>query len=76
MESYTSHDGDMFKLTVDNYTYWKPMMEYHLYCKDLHELISQKDKPERKEEKEWVLQNRKAFTMMRKYIDRSLFEHV
>lgn len=76
MESSINHDGDMFKLTADNYTYWKPMMEDHLYCKDLHEPISQKDKPEGKEEKEWELQNRKAVAMIRKYIDRSLFEHV
>ncbi|KAF1868075.1 hypothetical protein Lal_00034017 [Lupinus albus] len=41
-----SFDGDMFKLTVDNFYYWKPMMEVHLYCKDMHEPISYKDKPE------------------------------
>lgn len=46
MEGSTNHDGDMFKKTVDTYTYWKTMMEDHLYCKYLHELISQKDKPE------------------------------
>ncbi|ESW12580.1 hypothetical protein PHAVU_008G125100 [Phaseolus vulgaris] len=32
----------MFKLIADSY--WKPMMEDHLYCKDMHELISCKDK--------------------------------
>ncbi|RDX99681.1 hypothetical protein CR513_17248, partial [Mucuna pruriens] len=36
MEGTFAHDGDMFKLTADNYSYWKPMMEDHLYCKDLN----------------------------------------
>ena len=76
MEGNFAHDGDMFKLTADNYSYWKPMMEDHLYCKDLHEPITQKDKSEEKTDKDWELQNRKAVTMIRKYIDRSLFEHV
>ncbi|KAF1863252.1 hypothetical protein Lal_00031336 [Lupinus albus] len=56
-------DGDLFKLTVDNFSYWKPMMKDHLYCKDMHEPISCKDKPE-------------AVAMIRKDIDRSLFKHV
>jgi len=45
-------DGDMFKLTADNYSYWKPMMEDHLYCKDMHEPISYKDKPKGKSDKD------------------------
>lgn len=76
MEGAISHDGDMFKLTADNYTYWKPMMEDHLYCKDFHEPITQKDKPEKKTATEWETENRKTVAMIRKYIDRSLFEHV
>ena len=51
-------------------------MEDHLYCKDLHEPITEKDKPEGKTDKEWELQNRKAVAMIRKYIDKNLFEHV
>ena len=76
MEGAITHDEDMFKLTADNYSYQKPMMENHLYCKDLHEPITEKDKPEGKTDKEWELQNRKAVAMIRKFIDRSLFEHV
>jgi len=59
----------MFKLTADNYTYWKSMMEDHLYCKDLHELITQKDKPEKKTATEWETENRRTVAMIRKYID-------
>jgi len=76
MEGSINHDGDMFKLTADNYSYWKPMMEDHLYFKDFHEPITQKDKPEKKTATEWELQNRKAVAIIRKYIDKSLFEHV
>lgn len=76
MEGAFSHDGDMFKLTAENYSYWKPMMEDHLYCKELHEPITCNQKPEEKTDKEWELLNRKVVAMIRKYIDRSLFEHV
>lgn len=76
MEGTFAHDGDMFKLTADNYSYWKPMMEDHLYCKDLYEPITNEDMPEGKTEKEWEVLNRKAVAMIRKYIDKSLFEHV
>ncbi|ESQ46503.1 hypothetical protein EUTSA_v10000595mg, partial [Eutrema salsugineum] len=76
MEATVTVEGDMFKLTTDNYSYWKPMMEDHLYCKDLHEPIIMKDKPEGKDDKTWEVLNRKAVAVIRKYIDRSLFEHV
>lgn len=76
MERNVSHDGDMFKLTAENYSYWKPMMKDHLYCRDLYEPITDSKKPEGKSEREWELLNRKAVAMIRKYIDRSLFEHV
>ncbi|BAT86052.1 hypothetical protein VIGAN_04366600, partial [Vigna angularis var. angularis] len=69
-------EGDMFKLTADNYSYWKPMMEDHLYCKDLYEPITNSEIPEGKAEKDWEILNRKTVAMIRKYIDRSLFEHV
>ena len=45
------YNGDMFKLTTDNYSYRKPVMEDHLYCKDMHESISCKDKLEGKNDK-------------------------
>ncbi|KAF1862042.1 hypothetical protein Lal_00026559 [Lupinus albus] len=67
-----SFDGDMFKLTADYYSYWKPMMEDHLYCKDMHEPISCKDKPKGKDDKDWELSNLKDVIMIQKYIDRSL----
>ena len=51
MEATVIFEGDMFKLTTDNFSYWKPMMEDHLYCKDLHEPIIMKDKPEGKDDK-------------------------
>ncbi|KAK8662716.1 hypothetical protein V6N13_024607 [Hibiscus sabdariffa] len=76
MESSVTHDGDMFKLTVDNFSYWKPMMEDHLYCKDLYEPVTFQTMPEGKIEREWELLNVKVIAMIRKYIDRSLFEHV
>lgn len=76
METTITHDGEMFKLTAENFSYWKPMMEDHLYCKDLYEPITKADKPEGKPEKDWELLNRKAVAMIRKYIDQSLFEHV
>jgi len=65
-----THDGDMFKLIAKNYSYWKPMMEDHMYYKYLHEPITQKDKTEGKiTDKEWELQNQKAVAMIQKYID-------
>ncbi|KAE8660874.1 hypothetical protein F3Y22_tig00116946pilonHSYRG00054 [Hibiscus syriacus] len=76
MEVNVAHDGDMFKLTFNNYLYWKPMMEDHLYCKDLHEPIIYKDKVEGKSDAQWELLNRKVVAMIRKYIDKTLFEHV
>lgn len=76
MEDNVAHDGDMFKLTANNYSYWKPMMEDHLYCKDLHEPIIYKDKVAGKSDAQWELLNRKAVAMIRKYIDKTLFEHV
>ncbi|RDX61872.1 hypothetical protein CR513_59854, partial [Mucuna pruriens] len=75
MEGTYAYDGDMFKLTADNYSYWKPMMEDHLYCKDLYEPITNEEMPEGKTEKDWEILNRKAVAMIRKYIDKSLFEH-
>jgi len=77
MEGVVTHNGDMFKLISENDSYWKPMIEDHLYYKDLQEPITQKDKPEGKiTGKEWELQNQKAVAMIQKYIDESLFEHV
>ncbi|KAK4434907.1 Retrovirus-related Pol polyprotein from transposon TNT 1-94 [Sesamum alatum] len=76
MEDSITHDGDMFKLTAENYSYWKPMMEDHLYCENLHDPIIDETKPEGKDDNEWMLLNRKAVAMIRKFIDHSLFEHV
>ncbi|KAL0361455.1 UNVERIFIED_CONTAM: hypothetical protein Sradi_3830000 [Sesamum radiatum] len=50
-------------------------MEDYLYCKNLHEPIINVTKPEGKDENEWMLLNRKTVAMIRKFIDRSLFEY-
>jgi len=76
MEEVVTHDGDMLKLTAENYSYWKPMMEDHLYCKDLHEQITNENKLMDKKDNKWELLNWKFVAMIRRYIDRSLFEHV
>ncbi|XP_039022450.1 NAC transcription factor ONAC010-like [Hibiscus syriacus] len=76
IEDNVSHDGDMFKLTANNYSYWKPMIEDHLYCKDLHDPIIYKDKVEGKSDAQWELLNRMVVAMIHKYIDKTLFEHV
>ena len=72
MEATVTFEGDMFKLTTNNFSYWKPMMKDHLYCKDLHEHIIMKDKPEGKEDKAREIFNIKVVSMIRKYTDRSL----
>jgi len=76
MEGVVTYDSDMIKLTTDNYSYWKAMMEDHLIYKDLEEPILNKDIPEGKKENESKFLNRKAVAIIRKHIDRSLFEHV
>lgn len=76
MEGTITRDGDMFKLTAENYSYWKPMMEDHLYYKDLYEPIIKETMPEEKDAAERELLNRKAVAIIRKYIDRSLFKHM
>ncbi|KAE8658916.1 hypothetical protein F3Y22_tig00116965pilonHSYRG00268 [Hibiscus syriacus] len=52
------------------------MMEDHMYYKYLYEFIIYKDKVEGKSDAQWELLNRKVVTMIRKYIDKTLFEHV
>lgn len=77
MEGAMTHNGDMFKLATYIYMYWKAIMEDYLYSKDLHEPITQQDKPERKIDKIRSSRIRKqAVAMIQKYIDRSLFKHV
>ena len=55
MEGVVTYDGDMIKLTADNYSYWKAMMEDRLICKDLAVPILNKSMPEGKNEIEWKL---------------------
>jgi len=69
MEGAITHDGDIFKLIAKSYSYWKSMMENHLYCKDLHESITHKNKMKGKKDNEWELLNRKVVAMICKYID-------
>ncbi|KAE8735009.1 hypothetical protein F3Y22_tig00000518pilonHSYRG00013 [Hibiscus syriacus] len=51
-------------------------MDEYMYCKDLHELVIYKDKVEGKSDAQWELLNRKVVAMIRKYIDKIIFEHV
>jgi len=76
MEGVVNYDGDMIKLTADNYSYWKAMMKDHLICKDLVEPILNKNMPKGKNENEKRLWNCKEVVIIRKYIDKRLFEHV
>ncbi|KAE8663641.1 hypothetical protein F3Y22_tig00112925pilonHSYRG00085 [Hibiscus syriacus] len=69
MEDNVALDEDMFKLTTNNYSYWKPMMEDHLYCRDLHEPIIYKDNAEGKSDAQWELLNRKAVVMIRNILN-------
>ena len=46
MEGVVTYNGDMIKLTTDNYSYSKAMMKDHLICKDLTEPILNKNMPE------------------------------
>ena len=39
MENMNINMSTMIKLSASNYSIWKPMMEYVLYCKDLHDPI-------------------------------------
>jgi len=64
MEGVVTYDGDMIKLTADNYSYWKVMMEDHLICKDFVEPILNKNMPEGKNENEWKLLNCKAVAII------------
>ncbi|KAE8688656.1 hypothetical protein F3Y22_tig00110959pilonHSYRG00025 [Hibiscus syriacus] len=52
------------------------MMEDHLYYKDFHEPIIYKDNVEGKSDAQWELLNWKTVVMIRKYIDKTLFEHI
>jgi len=76
MEGVLTYDGDMIKLNVNNYSYWKVIMEDYLIYKDLAEPILNKNMREGKKDNEWKLLNHKAIAIIRKYIARSLFEHV
>jgi len=76
MEGAVTYESDMIKLTVDNYSYQKFMMEGHLICKDLVESIQNENLPTSKNANEWNVLNHKAVATIRKYTDQSLFEHV
>jgi len=76
MEIAVTYESDMIRLTVDNYSYWKSIMENHLICKDLVEHIQNENALTSKSADEWNVLNRKAVATIRKYIDQSLFEHV
>ncbi|WVZ24581.1 hypothetical protein V8G54_003125 [Vigna mungo] len=50
--------------------------ESYRFEKDLYEPITNPEIPEGKTEKDWEILNRKTMALIRKYIDKSLFEHV
>ena len=76
MEGVVTYDGDMVKLTADNCSYQKAMMQDHLICNGLAKPILNKNIPEGKRKNEWKLLNNKAVTIILEYTDRSLFDHV
>lgn len=66
----------MVKLRGENDSYWKTLITDHPYCKDLAEPMINEKRPDGKNENDLEVLNRKGIPMIRKYIDRSLFEHV
>ena len=67
----------MVKLSASNYSIWKPMMEYVLYCKDLHDHIKgDSAKPSDMSDKDWEKLNRKTIGCIRQCIVVSVFHHV
>ena len=68
----------MVKLSTSNYSIWKPMMDYVLYCKDLHDPIKgdsakPSDMLDRDQQEKL---NRKTIGCIRQCIDVSVFHHV
>ena len=68
----------MVKLSASNYSIWKPMMDYVLYCKDLHDPIKgdsakPSDMLDRDQQEKL---NRKTIGCIRQCIDVSVFHHV
>ena len=67
----------MVKLSVSNYSIWKPMMEDVLYCKDLHDAIEgDSPKPSDMFDRDQEKLNRKTIGCIRQCIDVSVFHHV
>ena len=67
----------MVKLSVSNYSIWKPMMEDVLYCKDLHDPIEgDSAKPSDMSDRDWDKLNRKTIRCIRQCIDIRVFHHV
>ena len=79
MEGAVTYDGDMIKLTTDNYFYSKTVMDDHLICEGISEPILNEDMPGGKNESELKLLNRKVIVIIQKYIDRvclSMSQHL
>ena len=64
----------MIKLNSMNYSTWKRMMEYLLYCKDLYKPIRLKEKPSDTLDDD--LEHRKVIAYMRMWMDPTLHEHI
>ena len=64
----------MIKLNSMNYSTWKRMMEYFLYCKYLYKPIRLKEKPLDTVDDD--LEHRKVVAYMRMWMDPTLHEHI
>ncbi|OMO51796.1 Reverse transcriptase, RNA-dependent DNA polymerase [Corchorus capsularis] len=69
--------GSMMKLTTTNYNIWKPMMEDHLYCKDLYDpILGDSGKPKDTSDDDWKKLDRKSLGTIRKWVDITVFHYV
>ena len=67
--------GTMVKLNSSNYPIWKVRMEDLLYAKDAYTPITG-TKPTTTTEEDWKTENRKTVSIIRQWIDDSVFQHV
>lgn len=67
----------MIKLTSINYSIWKPKMEDILYYKDMYDPVEKGDaKPDKVTDEDWKKLHRKAVSLIRQWVDLSVFHHV
>ena len=67
----------MIKFTATNYSFWKPMMEDFLNCKDLYDPIEEDNaKPSEMPNADWKKLNKKTLGVIFQSVDISLYNHV